>query len=87
MKDLHRTVNHIVYCIDASNVDVALAGETTLLHYVGLTSDHIGIACRQVDLLTRVEKERLGRLATEYDHLMRVRLQGESSRWAGIHKF
>ena len=87
MKDLHRSVNHIVHFINACNIDVALAGESTLLHYVGLTSDHIGIPSCQVNLLTRIKKERLGRLATENDHLMRALLQRETSRWTGIHKF
>ena len=87
MKDLHRSVDHIVHFINARNIDVALAGESTLLHYVGLTSDHIGIPSCQVNLLTRIKKERLGRLAAENDHLMRVLLQSETSCWTRIHKF
>ena len=61
-----RTVYHVVHRTYARDVHIAMGGKAALLHQVARTGRDIGGEVRQIDILPRVQQERLGRLPTEY---------------------
>ena len=61
-----RTIYHVVHRADARDVHIAMGGKAALLHQVARTSRDIGGEVRQINVLPRVQQERLGRLPTKY---------------------